>query len=453
METTEDALYLKQYVNQHPDNKMAWYLLGKQYLIMGKDAKANYCFLQSGEVYDAYERKKHPLVEQPKQLLKHWNKAQRRKKLALRAVSIAAFLLLFLLLVPAPNDDGSTMSETQIDAAVQPEIGVVLVRLADRQPIGSAWNSILAWPDQPNLSLAIRLEEEDGWRKWTGNKRLLMSVDKLKGSKEFNVEMLDSAACNCEPSESETERRELEQWMAVQEQRWTLASAIHQYRKKYDSWPEKIDQLTRNYPNNVLAGETPAMAAMFPALLNAVKADQNDRDTAKPTDDKQAENAAMSPEEAAETVHRQWREPLSIVVDKATHRLAVVSGDIIVRSYPVGLGGDNTPEGSFYISEKVRNPNGKDDGQFGSRGMTLSNTLYAIHGTDEPDSIGKDESLGCIRMGKADVEELYNLVPLGTPVTIKNGTLPSKTAEPAERFRLEPRANETNPAKVYRWLG
>ncbi|GJM84202.1 hypothetical protein HMSSN139_66980 [Paenibacillus sp. HMSSN-139] len=67
------------------------------------------------------------------------------------------------------------------------------------------------------------------------------------------------------------------------------------------------------------------------------------------------------------------------------------------------------------------NPNGKDDGEFGSRGMQLSDTNYAIHGTNEPDSIGKDESLGCIRMGKKDVEELFDLVPKGTKVKIGKG--------------------------------
>lgn len=144
--------------------------------------------------------------------------------------------------------------------------------------------------------------------------------------------------------------------------------------------------------------------------------------------------------------------PLSILVDTANYRLAVVSGDVIVRSYPIGLGGEKTPEGSFYISEKVKNPNGRDDGEFGSRGMTLSGTRYAIHGTNEPDSIGKDESLGCVRMLQEDVEELYDLVPLGTKVTIKNGALPESGSPAAKRFQLQPMQDETNPAVTYRWL-
>jgi len=47
---------------------------------------------------------------------------------------------------------------------------------------------------------------------------------------------------------------------------------------------------------------------------------------------------------------------------------------------------------------------------------------------------------------------LFDMVPLGTVVKIKNGTLPSKVQQPAERFQLEPLQNETNPLKIYKWL-
>jgi len=126
---------------------------------------------------------------------------------------------------------------------------------------------------------------------------------------------------------------------------------------------------------------------------------------------------------------------------------------VLLRNYEVGLGGGRTPEGRFVITEKVRDPNGHSDGEFGSRGMTLSDTLYAIHGTDDPDSIGEDESQGCIRMNRDDLEELFDLVPLGTKVTIAKEGLPVETRVPAERFRLKPAQDETNPHKTYHWLG
>ena len=45
-------------------------------------------------------------------------------------------------------------------------------------------------------------------------------------------------------------------------------------------------------------------------------------------------------------------------------------------------------------------------------------TLYRIHGTTEPDTIGKAVSSGCIRMLNQDILDLYSRVPVGTPVVV-----------------------------------
>lgn len=145
---------------------------------------------------------------------------------------------------------------------------------------------------------------------------------------------------------------------------------------------------------------------------------------------------------------------LEIIVDKKQHRLALISGNTIIRNYEVGLGGDRTPEGAFVISDKVVNPNGRSNGEFGSRGMQLSDTNYAIHGTNEPNSIGLDESLGCVRMSTEDVEELFALAPQGTPVRIGKDLLPETAVVPETkdryRYKLVPKQN--NPNKTYHWL-
>lgn len=54
----------------------------------------------------------------------------------------------------------------------------------------------------------------------------------------------------------------------------------------------------------------------------------------------------------------------------------------------------------------------------GARAMYLGSTIYRIHGTNEPKSIGKSASSGCIRMLNADVEELYQHVKIGATVTV-----------------------------------
>lgn len=387
--------------------------------------------------------------------------------MALRTGLLAALLLLITALAPA-NGEIKTKIANQPIPVLQAEVlpvGVVFISQKERQPIGSAWNTLMeAASEAPQLMIAARLEEEAGWSKWLGQTKLLMSVRKDRGSAELQAVMLDRQTCECIPSDSSRISKQYEDWREQQETHWTLASAIVHYERINKKWPEKLDELIRPYPNNFLSGERSGMRSMFNSVKFKVKNAKANKDKAAGAYETGKGNPSAADEGRAQNMlggssvgsnglmDKDWSQPLEIIVDKATHQLAVIQGNIIVRSYRVGLGGEETPEGRFYISEKVKNPNGRDDGVFGSRGMTLSKTLYAIHGTDEPDSIGKDESLGCVRMSKADVEELFDMVPLGTVVKIKNGTLPSKVQTPAERFKLEPRQNETNPAKVYKWL-
>jgi lipoprotein-anchoring transpeptidase ErfK/SrfK len=66
---------------------------------------------------------------------------------------------------------------------------------------------------------------------------------------------------------------------------------------------------------------------------------------------------------------------------------------------------------------------GGPDNPLGSRALYLfqnnKDTLYRIHGTNEPDKIGQNVSSGCIRMTDLDVIDLYNRVPVGTKVIVK----------------------------------
>jgi lipoprotein-anchoring transpeptidase ErfK/SrfK len=73
-----------------------------------------------------------------------------------------------------------------------------------------------------------------------------------------------------------------------------------------------------------------------------------------------------------------------------------------------------TPRGNFTIINKAVNPGGP----FGARWLGLSKKGYGIHGTNNPSSIGKAVSNGCIRLHNANVIELFNLVGVGTPVRI-----------------------------------
>ena len=166
-------------------------------------------------------------------------------------------------------------------------------------------------------------------------------------------------------------------------------------------------------------------------------------------------------------------EPLEILIIKERNELRLVSGFDTLNIYEVGLGEKNgTPEGRFAIQKKVMNPNKwkrpLQQNPFGSRGLELSE--YAIHGTNDSKSIGKNVSKGCIRMHNEDIAELYAMVPLYTPVAIRmaddgKGEEMLKKADiivPAneneqlrneELYKQDDQVKEEDPHQTYTWKG
>jgi lipoprotein-anchoring transpeptidase ErfK/SrfK len=67
-----------------------------------------------------------------------------------------------------------------------------------------------------------------------------------------------------------------------------------------------------------------------------------------------------------------------------------------------------------------RHMSGGVDNPLGARAMYLGSTLYRIHGSNEPETIGQAVSSGCFRMTNDDVTDLYNRVSVGTTVVVKN---------------------------------
>jgi lipoprotein-anchoring transpeptidase ErfK/SrfK len=293
--------------------------------------------------------------------------------------------------------------------------------------------------------VVVRMESDEAWLIWsrTPEPVLLASTPSEGGP----IEMLPLAEPNCR---CEEERQAASQgavlWTEASEQRLIAKSALTAYVKQGKAAPDQWPALAKAYPANSVSGTSAGIEQAYAEVLQVYR-----NGMARGAKRKRTEQALsrMWADEAD-----PFREPIRIVVDKKRHRLGVVSGGILLRNYEVGLGGSRTPKGKFVISEKVVNPNGSSTGVFGSRGMTLSDTLYAIHGTNEPDSIGQDESLGCIRMLPDDVEELFDMVPIGTEVSIESDVLPGvlRVPDPDDRYRLDLSPKQDNPGKVYRWL-
>ncbi len=127
-----------------------------------------------------------------------------------------------------------------------------------------------------------------------------------------------------------------------------------------------------------------------------------------------------------------------ILVKKSKCRLYLYDGDKLFKVYMVGVGRQNrTPAGTFLISMKQKEPDwyykgkkyeyGSKENILGTRWMAIKPTGetnpalqgYGIHGTAEPESVGKPTSNGCIRMVNEEVNELFSIVPEGTEVVIE----------------------------------
>jgi len=126
-----------------------------------------------------------------------------------------------------------------------------------------------------------------------------------------------------------------------------------------------------------------------------------------------------------------------IEVRRTRMELVVYLNDRFFKRYVVGIGREGrTPVGTFTVSDRIvepvwwrpdgkQIPFGNPENILGTRWLALRATSgtadvkgYGIHGTWDEKSVGKAESAGCVRMRNAEVEQLYDLISLGTPVTI-----------------------------------
>lgn len=108
--------------------------------------------------------------------------------------------------------------------------------------------------------------------------------------------------------------------------------------------------------------------------------------------------------------------PIEIIVNIGAKRLTVYKNGSIFREYIVATGKEETPTpvGVFEVVNKEIDPGGP----YGTRWLGLSAKGYGIHGTNNPASIGTAASNGCIRMYNEDIEALFDITAVGTPVRI-----------------------------------
>ena len=133
----------------------------------------------------------------------------------------------------------------------------------------------------------------------------------------------------------------------------------------------------------------------------------------------------------------------TIVIDTRDRFLYLVNGDGTAKRYGVGVGKEGFEwRGTETVSRKAEWPSwrppaamirreakkgrhlptympGGPENPLGARALYLGSTLYRIHGTNQPWTIGQAVSSGCIRMRNEDVKDLYARVGVGTKVIVR----------------------------------
>ena len=148
----------------------------------------------------------------------------------------------------------------------------------------------------------------------------------------------------------------------------------------------------------------------------------------------------LEPQFKKQVVYYRTNEaPGTIIVVTAERHLYLVQGNGRAIRYGIGVGREGFQwQGLVNITRKAEWPDwtpppemiarqpylprfmaGGPGNPLGARAMYLGTTVYRIHGTNRPDTIGTAVSSGCFRLVNADVADLYERVPVGTKVVIR----------------------------------
>lgn len=131
--------------------------------------------------------------------------------------------------------------------------------------------------------------------------------------------------------------------------------------------------------------------------------------------------------------------PGTIIVQTAERYLYLVQGNGRALRYGIGVGREGFQwQGLLRISRKAEWPDwvpppemiarqpylprfmaGGPGNPLGARALYLGASIYRIHGTNRPDTIGTAVSSGCFRLVNADVTDLYDRIPVGTKVVVR----------------------------------
>jgi len=185
-------------------------------------------------------------------------------------------------------------------------------------------------------------------------------------------------------------------------------------------------------------------------------------------DDQAGEDAQLAPRLQRQIVNSATAEaPGTVIIDTPHTVLYFVLGDGKAIRYGIGVGRQGfTWSGVKQVARKAEWPDwyppaemiarqpylprmvaGGPGNPLGARAMYLGGTEYRIHGTNDPSTIGKHVSSGCIRLTNEDVEDLYGRVQVGAKVVVLPQSAPTETAQQPRGTHLS--LNADRPSSLY----
>jgi lipoprotein-anchoring transpeptidase ErfK/SrfK len=217
--------------------------------------------------------------------------------------------------------------------------------------------------------------------------------------------------------------------------------------EKFHSDKDFLEQLNPGKTKQIKAGDQLMVPNVEPFELAAVKdlkpgheaesataANETADEAGEPPSDKPPDEKDSHPSPAGEGIH--------IRVDGANKMLSVYQGDTIVAAYPVSIGSEETksPIGEWKVRGVAKMPTFRYDEKVLKEGerssnfkmlppgpnspvgviwIALNKKAIGLHGTDDPDSIGRAASHGCVRMANWDIVRLAAKVKHDVPVSIQ----------------------------------
>jgi lipoprotein-anchoring transpeptidase ErfK/SrfK len=163
--------------------------------------------------------------------------------------------------------------------------------------------------------------------------------------------------------------------------------------------------------------------------------------------------------------------PGTVIIDTAQTYLYYVLGDGRAIRYGIGVGREGfTWSGTESVTRKAEWPDwtppaemiarqpylarftaGGEGNPLGARAIYLGNTMYRIHGTNNPETIGQNVSSGCIRLLNADVIDLYSRVSVGTKVIVlpNHGSVAMIAAPTVPAHFAVPQIHDPSASNIY----